>query len=204
MGGPTLGDHLKVPGTALERWDCAAPPKGPWSVVIRAAEGHFGVHGAVVTFPVDQIVGRTVTRPQGGVWDAGTQRHVWPLSGSRPRSSEVAQGRARHLTTFASLLSAAGGTFPYLLGSPSQTPPTLRIPCRPRDALRRYGSEKQGSARRRSFASSRSHVGSVLFESLGSSLHARPAGFVRGNPAIYPAPWGKAGTLAWGSPPRAR
>ena len=61
-----------MPGSALERWDFSAL-KGPWSVVIRATNGHLGGHSAVVTFPVDLTAsGVPSTKPQGGVWNAGT------------------------------------------------------------------------------------------------------------------------------------
>ncbi len=77
MGGLILGEHLKVPGSALELWDCDAPPRGPWSVVIRATGGHFGVRGAVVTFPFDSGgSGTHVTRPQDGLWNPADQRLV--------------------------------------------------------------------------------------------------------------------------------
>jgi hypothetical protein len=58
-GGLTLGHPLQVPGLAIDRWDCDALTRGPWSVVIRAPDGRFGVKGAVVTFPKRWIWGRT-------------------------------------------------------------------------------------------------------------------------------------------------
>ena len=199
MGGLTLGDHLKVPGTALERWDCAAPPKGPWSVVIRATEGHFGVHGAVVTFPVDQIVGRTVTRPQGGVWDAGRQRLVWPLSGSHAQIvGDLAQAELVDLTTFITV-ERGKPHFPVLAGFAVADTTTYGSPV---VHEMRYGAMDLGEG---------SALGDGLvftgvtwaasFESLAFESHATPAGFVRGNPAIYSSALGGSGTLAWESAP---
>lgn len=40
MGALTLGDHPRVRAKAIEHWDCAALAQGPWSVVIRASDGH--------------------------------------------------------------------------------------------------------------------------------------------------------------------
>lgn len=74
LGGLVLGNRLRVPGSALERWDCGAL-KGPRSVVIRATSGHFGVHSAVLAFPVDLTASRVAsTKPQGGVWNPGTHK----------------------------------------------------------------------------------------------------------------------------------
>jgi hypothetical protein len=56
LGGLALDDGRQVAMPAVDRWDCDAPHEGPWSAVIRATGGHFGVHGAVVTLPVDPKV----------------------------------------------------------------------------------------------------------------------------------------------------
>jgi len=204
MGGLTLGDGLRVPGSALERWDCDAPPKGPWSVVIRATGGHFGVHSAVVTFPVDLVgAGVPSTRPHGGVWNPGAQKLVWPLGASHAQivgdfSQTTLENLAMRITLDRLDTSsdrrpsfwvldgfAAAAAIPY--GSPVVHE-------------MRYGAVDLGPD---------STLGDGLvftgvtwaasFESLAFESHAKPAGFVRGKPAIYSDALGGSGTLAWQS-----
>jgi hypothetical protein len=108
LGGLILGDHLRIPGSALERWDCDAL-NGPWSVVIRATGGHFGVHSAVVTFPVD-LVGSGVpsTRPEGGVWNPGSQKLIWPLGSSHAQIVGDTSGASFETLAFESHAKPAG------------------------------------------------------------------------------------------------
>lgn len=200
MGGLLLGDHLKVPGSALELWDCDAPPRGPWSVVIRATGGHFSVRGAVVTFPFDSGgSGTRVTRPQGGLWNPADQRLEWPLAGSHAQIvGDVGQSR---LVDLAMRITIQGGR-PHL-STLDGFAVAANIPYRsPVVHEMRYGAMDLGQ---------QSTLGDGLvftgvtwagsFESLAFESHAKPAGFVRGKPAIYSSALGGSGTLAWESAP---
>jgi fluoride ion exporter CrcB/FEX len=195
VGGLTLGDHLQVPGTALERWDCDAPT-GPWSVVIRAAAGHFGVKSAVVTFPIDHA-GSAVpsTRLHGGMWNPGVQRLTWPLGGSfaqivgdfglatlenLARRVTVEAGKP-HLAVADGFIAAATTTF--------NSPVVHEM---------RYGTSDLGQEGK--LGDGLVYTGVMLgasFESLAFEDHAKPAGFVRGKPAIFSEGLGGDGTLAW-------
>lgn len=83
LGALTLGDHLRLPGWAIERWDCDAFTLGPWSVIIRAADGHFASKSAVVIYPFPGQPGpldTPVATPRGGKWNAESRSLVWPIN----------------------------------------------------------------------------------------------------------------------------
>jgi len=200
MGGLTLGDHRQIPGYPLERWDCDAPPKGPWSVVIRAAGGHFGVHGAVVTFPIEpQRGGVLSTKPEGGVWNPGAQMLVFPLGESHAQivgdlGQSTLEKLAARVTDVAGRPRFAGlDGFAVVATSTYGSPVVHEM---------RYGAKELGQE---------STLGDGLvftgvtwaasFETLAFEIHAEPAGVVRGEPAIYSSVLGGSGTLAWESAP---
>jgi hypothetical protein len=200
MGGLTLGDHLSVPGSALERWDCDGPPGGPWSVVIRAAGGHFGVHGAVVTFPVD-LVGSGVpsTKPADGVWNPGAQTLVWPLGSSYAQIvGDLGQSTLEDLATATTVTDgrphfAAPAGFAIEVTIPYRSPVVHEM---------RYGAVDLGQMG--TLGDSLVFTGvtwAASFETLAFESHATPAGLVRGKPAIYSGALGGSGTLAWESAP---
>ena len=195
LGGLTLGDHLQLPGSALERWDCDSLT-GPWSVVIRATDGHFGVHSAVVTFPaVYEGSGTPVGQPHGGEWDASSQRLVWPLAGEHLQIvGDVGQ---TELADLAMRITVEGGK-PHLL-APDGFDVAATIPYRsPLVREMRYGAEDLGQASRLGDGLVFTGVTSgASFESLAFESHAKPAGFVRGKPAIYSEGQGGNGILAW-------
>lgn len=199
IGGLTLGDHLRVPGSALERWDCDAPA-GPWSVVIRAAAGHFGFKSAVVTFPVDlEGSGVPSTRPPGGVWNPGVQKLAWPLGSSHAQivgdlGQATLENLAAHVTVergkphFSALDGfAVAATIPYrspVVHEMHYNSPDLGQMSRLGDGLVLTGITSAAS-----------------FESLAFESHAKPAGLVRGKPAIFSEGLGGNGTLAWEAAP---
>jgi hypothetical protein len=83
LGALALGDHLRLPGWAIERWDCNALTLGPWSVVIRDSDGHFASKGAVVIYPFPGLPGQLdtpVATPQGGKWNAESRSLIWPIN----------------------------------------------------------------------------------------------------------------------------
>jgi len=199
LGGLVLGDHLRVPGSALERWDCEAL-KGPWSVVIRATGGHLGVHSAVVTFPVD-LTGSGIpsTKPQGGVWNPGTRKLAWPLGSSHAQI--VGDLGQKVLEDLAARVTVEGGKpqfFP-LAGYAV----TAVIPFDPPLVHEmRYSTDNLGEAGIR--GSGLIYTGvtpGASFETSIFEAHAKPAGVVRGQPARFSEVPGGNGALAWESAP---
>lgn len=195
LGGLALGDHLQVRGSSLERWDCDAP-QGPWSVAIRATGGHFGVHGAVVTFPIDHTgSGTPVTRPQGGVWNPDVQLLVWPLAGSNAQIvGDVGQAK---LADLAMRITVEAGKphLPALDGFAAAATITYRPPV---VHEMRYSTDDLGQTSTLGDGIVFTGVISCAsFESLSFESHAQPAGFVRGKPAIYSERQGGNGILAW-------
>ena len=70
----------------LDRRDSQAE-QGPWTVILRRADGSLGSHGAVVTFPVpilDLFPGRRVT-VRGAPGSAHRGEIVWPIGGAFAR-----------------------------------------------------------------------------------------------------------------------
>ena len=201
MGGLTLGDHLQVPGSALERWDCDAPPNGPWSVAIRAAGGRFGVKGAVVTFPVeDKTYGTAVTEPKGGRWVPTAQTLVWPLAGSHAQIvGDVGQAQLAALAARITVANqrphlASLDGFAAVANYISYNSPVVHE--------MHYGAKDLGQAS--TFGDGVVVTGvtwAASFESLAFESHAQPAGLVRGNPALYSTALGGSGILAWESAP---
>jgi hypothetical protein len=199
LGGLTLGDHLRVPGSALERWDCDAP-KGPRSLVIRADGGHFGVHGAVVTFPADQVgSGTRVAKPLGGLWDTSQQVLVWPLSGS---NAQITGDLGRtELIDLALRITVEDGKphLPALDGFSTAAVTPYRSPV---VHEMRYSTDDLGEAGKRGSGLIYTGVTTgASFESLAFEAHAIPAGFVRGKPAIFSDVPSGNGALAWESAP---
>ena len=203
LGGLALGDRRQVPEPALERWNCDAL-RGPWSVVIRATDGHFGVHGAVVTFPVDRWgAGTAVAKPRGAVWSPGAQQLVWPLAGSHAQIvGDVGQTQ---LADLAMRITVETGR-PHLaepdgfaagygsLATTTHLPPVVHE--------MRYSTKDLGQESR--FGDGLVYTGLMSGASLESQAfeaRAKPAGFVRGYPAIYSDVPGGNGTLAWESAP---
>ena len=199
LGGLVLGDHLRVPGSAMERWDCEAL-KGPWAIVIRAAGGHFGIHSAVVTFPADLAgAGVPSTKPPGGVWNTTTRMLTWPLGGSHAQI--VGDLGQRVLVDLAARVTVEGGKpqFSTLFGftatavSPYDPPVVHEM---------RYSTDDLGEAGLR--GSGLIYTGvtpGASFETSIFEAHGRPAGFVRGKPALFSAVPSGNGALAWESAP---
>lgn len=199
MGGLTLGDQMQVRGSTVERWDCDAL-NGPWSLVIRATRGHFGINSAVVTYPAeDKGSGVTSTKPEGGIWNPGSQTLLFPLGTSHGQI--VGDLGQTTLENLAMRITAEGGKprFQTLDGFAA----TAAIPYgSPVVHEMRYGAVELGQ---------RSALGDGLvftgvtwgasFESLAFESRAKAAGLVRGTPAIYFTALVGSGALAWESAP---
>ncbi len=198
LGGLVL-DPLRVPGSALERWDCDAL-NGPYSVVIRAAGGHFGVHSAVVTYPVE-LTGSGVpsTKPPDGVWNPGTQKLTWPLGSSYGQI--VGDLGQTTLENLAARVTAGGGA-PHFLGLKGFVASDVINYGSPLVHEMRYGTDNLGQAGLR--GSGLIYTGVTLgtsFETLVFEDHAKPAGIVRGKMAMFSSVPSGNGALAWESSP---
>lgn len=207
LGGLALGEDLRVPGATTEIWDCDALTKGPWSVVIRAGDGSFGVKGAVVTFPSGTAgddsapVGKPVATPPGGRLYPGTQLLVWPLAGSNAEILGDVGLAPSQLADLAMQVTVVDGRphFSGLDGFTAEAPTTYRPPLVHEI---RYGTRelRQESALGTGEVWTGVTTGaSFEFELL--AVHAEPRGFVRGKPAIYSNDPGMNWTLAWESAP---
>lgn len=200
LGGLVLGDRRTVPGSAVERWDCDAPRRGPWSVVIRGPGGHFGVHSAVVTFPVDlEGSGVPSTRPQNGVWNPGTQKLVWPLGGTYAQIvGDLGQSTLENLAT---RITVEGGKPRFR--TLDRFAATAAIPYGSAVVHEmRYGATELGQ--KDTLGDGLVFAGvtwGAAFESLAFESRATGAGPVRGTPAIYATELVGSGALAWESAP---
>jgi hypothetical protein len=200
MGGLTLGVPPSVRGSAIEILDCGAPQDGPWSLVIRATGGHFGVRGAVVTYPAeDKGTGVPSTKPQGGLWNPGSRTLLFPLDGSHATIvGDLGQTTLENLAAGITIVNGRphfGGLDGFTAGNTTsyQSPVVHEM---------RYGAVDLGQ---------QATLGNGLvltgvtwaasFESLAFESHAKPAGLVRHKPAVYSRALGGNGTLAWESAP---
>jgi len=210
LGGLTLGESLQAPGSTMETWDCDALKQGPWSVVIRASGGHFGVKSAVVTFPSSAAHSESdapVTTPRGGRWDPGTQTLVWPLAGSH---AEILGdlGEAQ-LIDLAMHITVERGR-PRLLaldGFTAAATTTYRSPVVHEMRYEAAVLGLQGMLGGGEVWTGVTTGASFEFDVIGvravpgGSAFYQPAGVVRGKPAIYSSAPGGNWTLAWESAP---
>ena len=200
LGGLALGGRTQRPRPAVERWDCAAL-RGPWSVVIRAPNGHFGVHGAVVTFPVGsgEGAGMAVTKPRGAVWSPGARQLVWPLAGSHAQIvGDLGQTRLADLAMRITV-EAGKPRLAALDGFAATATTTFRPPIvhEMRYSTRDLGQEG-------TLGDGLVYTGlmsGASFESHAFESRAEPAGFVRGRSAVYSGVPGGERVLAWESAP---
>lgn len=213
LGGLTLGDHLRPPGWAIERWDCDALTLGPWSVVIRASDGHFAAKSAVVIYPFPGQAGQfdtPVAKPQGAKWNAQSRSLVWPINEGY-NAKIVGDLRRTQLADFATRITVQQGRphFSTVDGFAATPPTTYRPPVVHEISYQSVdlGQEgRLGSGEIWTAVMSGAGVEAQAFEDV-----ARPAGLVRGKPAIfttnpYPPRYSFAagqnsGALVWESAP---
>jgi hypothetical protein len=195
VGGLILSGHPRAPGWTVENWECGAL-KGPWSMVVRGPGGHLGFHSAVVTFPVSsQLAGAPVKQPQAGRWDVRGQVLVWPLAGSHAQIvGDLGQARMADL---AQRVTVKAGR-PQLSAPAGFTVSAAMTYRAPVIHEMRYSAVELGQVG--TFGTSLVYTGAMsggTFESDAFRAHAKPAGLVRGRPAIgYVIP-GRQAALAW-------
>jgi hypothetical protein len=208
LSGLTLGDQ-QVRGLAVERWDCDDLTLGPWSIVIRAAGGHFGVNSAVVTYPVeDRSLGVPSTKPAGGVWNPGSRTLVFPLGTSHGQIvGDLGQTTLENLAARVKVVNAR----PHFMSLNGFTASPMTTLGPPDVHEMRYQAVDLGQNERLG----KGEVWVSVMTGAGLETEAfvdraRPAGLVRGKPAIYtvdPYPQRHsltgetAGALAWESAP---
>jgi len=213
LGALTLGDHLRLPGWAIERWDCDALTLGPWSVIIRDSDGHFASKSAVVIYPFPGLAGQfdtPVAKPQGAKWNAESLSLIWPINEGYNAKIVGDLGQAR-LADLATRITVQQGR-PHFLpvdGFAASAPTTSRPPVVHEI---RYQSVDLGQESKLGTG----EIWTAVMTGTGAEAQAfedgvRPAGFVRGKPAIfttnpYPSRYSFAtgqnsGALVWESAP---
>ncbi len=189
MGALTLGDHLRLPGWTIERWDCDALTLGPWSVVIRASDGHFAAKSAVVIFPFPGQPGpldTPVARPHGGMWNAESRSLIWPINEGRNAKIVGDLGQTR-LADLATRITAQRGR-PSLapVNGFTATPATTYRP----PAVHEISYQAMDLGPQVSLGLG--EIWTAVMSGAGAEAQAfeegaKPAGFVRGKPAIFTA-----------------
>jgi hypothetical protein len=187
LGALTLGDHLRLPGWTIERWDCDALTLGPWSVVIRAADGHFAATSAVVIYPFPGQPGQLdtpVAKPRGGMWNAESRSLVWPINegGNAKIVGDLGQTR---LADFATRITVQQGRphFSPVDGFAATTATTYRPPAVHEISYLSVDLGQEGIL-------GTGEIWTAVMPGAGAEAEAledgaRPAGFVRGKPAIF-------------------
>jgi hypothetical protein len=210
LGGLILGGGQRVIGLAVERWDCDGLTQGPWSIVIRASGGHFGADSAVVTYPVeDRSSGVPSTKPAGGVWNPGSQTLVFPLGTSHGQIvGDLGQTTLENLAARVKVVNARPQFLP-----PGGFSVSAMTTFRPPDV---HEMSYQSADLGLDDTLGSGEVWTSVMTGAGLETEtfvdrARPAGLVRGKPAIYtvdPYPeryafqtGGTSGALAWESAP---
>lgn len=187
LGALALGDHLRLPGWAIEHWDCDALTLGPWSVIIRDADGHFASKSAVVIYPFPGQPGpldTPVAKPQGGKWNTESRSLVWPINEGYNAKIVGDLGLTR-LSDLATRITVQQGR-PHF--SPADgfaaTPATSYRPPAVHELS--YQTADLGEAGRLGTGV----IWTAVMSGAGAEAQAfedgaRPAGLVRGKPAIF-------------------
>ncbi len=195
IGGLALGGQPIT--TSLTRSDPTAV-NGPWTVVVRRADGSLGRYGAVVTYPAPTNDGAITGAPirvgsASGI--SGPGFILWPLGNGQARiRGDLPQADLVHIAELTTVVA----------GQPQVRPPArfrviAQLPFRlPLIHEIRYDSTRLGVS---------SALGDGLtytglnsgggFEDALYAERATPAGTVHGEPAVLSSIQGGNGTLAW-------
>lgn len=186
IGGP--------PVHGLDRRDTGAE-SGPMTVIVRRHDGSMGVHGAVVTFPVDAPTGTRAVTINGGDGIVGDREIVWPLDGAYARvRGDLGSAGLRDLASRVSVVAGqprvdVPDDFSVVFSGPYRAPAVHEA---------RYGSADLGE--QESLGDGLAYAGVLRAGGFEDQLYARQgrAGFqVGGHPAVLSAVQGGNDTLAW-------
>ncbi|MGW4946171.1 hypothetical protein ACWEOZ_31835 [Actinoplanes sp. NPDC004185] len=183
-------------GTSLDRRDPTAG-NGPWTVVVRRADGSLGRHGAVITFPVAAPpTGAGTVEVGGKAGKAGPDSVTWPVAGAYARIRGDLPEPA--LVTIAARTSVARGR-PVVEEPPADYTVAGGGPYRP-PAIHevRYGSAALGE--QAALGGGLAYTGVARgggFEDQLYAAHATAAGQVGDRPAVVSPVFGGNGSLAW-------
>jgi hypothetical protein len=197
IGGLALMGH---PGDVfLTRSDPAAAAGGAWTVVVRQAGGSLGRNGAVVTYPAptNDFTESGAPIPVGSVTGtAGRGFILWPLGNGHARiRGDLPQADLVHIAESTTLLSGLlpevrlTEGFKVIARGPSRLPLIHEV---------RYRSADLGLVP--ALGDGLVYTGMTSgggFEDALYAAGARPAGTVRGSPAVVSWVEGGNATLAW-------
>ncbi|MFI0448484.1 hypothetical protein [Actinomadura sp. 6N118] len=181
-------------GSTLERRDRAGTAN-PWSVVVRRKGGSLASHGAVITYPVPKAPLQRRVRIGDVQGRAADGLIVWKIAGSYARIRGDLPERDLVRIAAATTVVDWRPTVRTLAGFPQITDGHYR-PLVIREA--RYGSKElaEGAA----LGGGLTFVGVAPVGGVEDRLfaaNARPAGTVRGEPAVVTSAMGGNGLLAW-------
>ena len=173
----------REPGSGLDRRDRGAA-QGPWTVVVRRADGSLGRNSAVITFPVAAAPPATVP---------GTR--VWALAGAHARiHGDLSEGE---LTAIADRVRVVRGR--PVLDAPAGYTAVSTGSYRPAVIREmRYGTEALGETD--SLGGGLTYTGFVSGGGYEDQLFDEElalAGPVNGKPAVVTTVFGGNGALAW-------
>ena len=195
IGGLALGGQPIA--TSLTRSDPTAV-NGPWTVVVRRADGSLGRYGAVVTYPAPTNDAANTGAPirvgsASGI--SGPGFILWPLGNGQARiRGDLPQADLVHIAELTTVVA----------GRPQVRPPEgFRVIARAPSRLPliheiRYGSSDLGVAP--ALGDGLTYTGLTSgggFEDALYAERATPAGTVHGAPAVLSSVQGGNGTLAW-------
>ena len=195
IGGLALGGQPIT--TSLTRSDPTAV-NGPWTVVVRRADGSLGRHGAVVTYPAptnDAAITGAPIRIGSATGISGPGFLLWPLGNGQARiRGDLPQADLVHIEERTTVVA----------GQPQVAPPkgfrvVAQLPSRlPLVHEIWYGSSGLGVGPALGDGLTYSALTSGGgFEDALYAAGATPAGTVHGEPAVLSSVQGGNGTLAW-------
>ena len=182
-------------GGTLERYDAGAGA-GPWSIVVRRSDGSFGLHSAVVVFPVAEPKALATPVAVGGRTGFSGQRTVvWPIGDQWARiRGDLDPSQLIEIAAFVRVVDgrpAVGSLDSFTVG------PLLTYRPASIDEIR-YGSTDLGEAG--ALGNGLAYTGVLsggVFEDEVFETNGRPGFTVSGQPAVVSSVNGGNGTLAW-------
>ena len=182
-------------GSTLERYDAGAA-EGPWSIVVRRSDGSFGLHSALVVFPVAEPKALAIPVDVGGrTGFSGRRTVVWPIGGQWARiRGDLDPAQLIEIAAAVRVVDgrpAVGSIASFTVG------PLLTYRPSSIDEIR-YGSTNLGEAG--ALGNGLAYTGVLsggVFEDQVFETNGRTGLTVNGRPAVVSSVNGGNGTLAW-------